>query len=467
VIAVLSAVGYLTLLAWLGARRQFLLCLMAACLVGFTMRLVSVVYLDVAGPEYSLQLFRDIGGAGAAAPLLLAYLIYVSAFLVVFRATTMRALAATADRLVASGPTSTDRLIANGVFCVYVAFIALLFLDLLRIGVIPLFAGLERFEYTEQYGGFWHRLLMNYGMLLALPLGAFYSLGVFFGKRGDSRFVGLLIVLFAYLFLAGHRFSAFYSHSAAFVMPYAAVLGWQQFSERLADEERRRQQLIARRVLIGALAVLLVLVGVALYRSYFFTRANNERSPFESLRQRVFVQQGEMWYATWDRVVARRFDPAGAIDRLFVHPIVADRNSTMPFLMLKEIDEKAYTPLDVGSVYTGGFPEVFFELFPPAGAYAVVFMVALVTAQLMKALLLAVLERRYLRLALCWYVLFALVLISLSGMLNFIVNWKFWLKVSALVTWVAIEMDRDSFRRMAAGRPAVSVTRVGHPEPLR
>ena len=466
-IPILCAAGYLSLLVWLGARRRFLLCLMAACLVGFSMRFVSVVYLDAAGPVYSLQLFRDIGGAGAAAPLLLAYLIYVAAFLVVFRATTMRTLAVTADRLVASGPTSTDRLIASAVFGAYVVFVALLFLDLFRIGVIPLFAGLERFEYTQQYGGFWHQLLMNYGMLLALPLGAFYSLGMFFRKRGDIRFLGLLLAIFVYLFLAGHRFSAFYSHSAAFVMPYAAVLGWQQFSERLSEGERRRQELLARRVLAGALAVMVVLVGVALYRSYFFTRASDQKSPFESLRQRVFVQQGEMWYATWDRVVARRFDPVGAIDRLFVHPVVPDRNSTMPYLMLREIDEKAYTTLDVGSVYSGGFPEVFFELFPPAGAYAVIFMVALTTAQLMKVLLLAVLERRYLRLALSWYVLFGLVLVSLSGMLNSVVNWKYWLKVAALVTWIAIELDRDVFRRIAAGRSAVPLKSVGRPEALR
>jgi hypothetical protein len=304
-------------------------------------------------------------------------------------------------------------------------------------------------------------------LVVGVGLGGLFSFGVLLGLGGVNRFLGVLIAIFAYLFLAGHRFSAFYSYSAAFVMPYAAVLGWQQFSERLTADDRRRQELIARRVLVCVVAVVIALVGVALYRSYFHTRTIDQRSPFESLRQRVFVQQGELWYATWDRVVARHSEPALAVDRLFVHPVVPDRsNSTIPYLMVKEIGEQAYTTLDVGSAYTGGFPEVFFELVPPVGAYAVVFAIALLAAHLMKLLLLALLERRYLRLALCWYVLFALVLISLSGMLNFVVNWKFWLKATAFAAWMAIELDRDFFRRLAAAGPVVPLQPGGRPEAL-
>ena len=462
-ITALAAGGYLAMATWLFVRRRFLFCLLAACIVSFTTRFVSVAYLDLAGPLYSIQLFRDVGGGSASMPLLLAYILYVAAFLVVFRPTTMRALAAKADRLFESGPTMTDRRIATGVFLVYVAFVVLLALDMWRFGVVPLFAGLERFEYTEQYGGFWHRLLMTHGMLLALPLGAFYSYGVFFRNRGDNRFLGLLIVIFVYLFLAGHRYSAFYSHSAAFVMPYAAVLGWQQFTGRLSAAERRRQEIAARRVIALAMLVVSLLVAVAVYRSYFFVRTVDKRSPVESLIHRVSVQQGELWYATWDHVVARDFRPGEAVEGLLIRPVVTDRNTTLPYLMVREIGEKAYVPLSVGSAYTGGFPEIFFELMRPAGAYPAVFAVGLVTAGLMNVFLLAMLERRYLRLVLCWYVLFALVLISLSGMLNFIVNWKFWLKVTAFAGWAAIERDRDVFRRLALARSSPSPGAVGVP----
>jgi hypothetical protein len=445
---------YIAVMGWLFLRRQFLFVLLLVVVVAFTARMISVVYLDYAGPIYSIQLFRDIGGGSAAPALFVIYAIYVSAFLVVFRRSVVRRISDAADRLFFEGPRALDCRIATAVFWAYVAFVTLLFVDLARGGVIPFFSGLERFEYTERYGGVWHRLLMNYGMLLALPLGAFYSYGMLFRKRGDNRFLLLLVAILGYLFLAGHRFSAFYSHTTSFAIPYAAVLCWQQFSGSLTAAERRRQRIAAALVQGSAVMVVLLLVGSAVLNSYYFTRDRGEGSPLESLTHRVFVQQGELWYATWERVgVKGIYDPGESFVQLLIDPVAdPNRNTTLPYLMVREIGDRAYRTLDAGSAYTGGFPEIFFELFGPVLAYGAVFVVALITAWLMKVLLVALVERRYLRLALCWYVLFAFVLIPLSGMLNFVVNWKYWLKVTVLAGWVAIEWDRDFLRRVIAVR---------------
>jgi hypothetical protein len=446
--------SYLAVLIWLVVRRPYLLPLLLVFLLSFSSRLLSTIYLDFAGPVYSIQLFRDIGGAEAAAPLVMAHLTYIAGYLVIFRRSVAHQLAAQADRLFADGPMGFDRHVATGVFGVYAAFTVLLFGDLFRIGVIPLFAGLERFEYTEQYGGFWHRILMDYGMLLALPLGVFYSYGVLFRKRADNRFLLLLIALFGYLFLAGHRFSAFYSHSTAFAIPYATVVCWQYLGASLTAEERFRLQAASRIVQTCAVILVVGLISSAVYNSYYFTRDVGRDLPLESLTHRVLVQPGELWYATWERVVVRDgFNPVESFTRVFVDPVAdANRNTTLPFLMVAEIGDRAYTALDVGSAYSGGYPEIIVELFGPAGAYVAIFAIGLFTAVLMRTLLQAMLERRYLRLAFCWYVLFAFVLIPLSGMLNFLVNWKYWLKVSAFVGWMAIEWDRDAIRALLSTR---------------
>jgi hypothetical protein len=454
VITIAAAVGYIVMLASLFVRRQFLFVLLLVFLVGFSSRMASTVYLDLAGPVYATQLFRDVGGGWAAAPLFFAHFIYIAGYLVIFRKSVARQLAAQADRLFAEGPTGFDQRVATSVFAVYAAFTVALFADLFRIGVIPLFAGLERFEYTEQYGGFWHRILMDYGMLLALPLGVFYSYGVFFRKRADNRFLLLLIALFGYLFLAGHRFSAFYSHSTAFVIPYAAVVCWQRLGGSLSPAERLRLEATSRIVQSCAAVLVGALISSAVYNSYYVTRDVGRDLPWESLTHRVLVQPGELWYATWERVFVRDgFNPRESFTRVFVDPVGdANRNTTLPFLMVAEIGDRAYTALDVGSAYSGGYPEIIVELFGPVGAYVAIFAIGLFTAVLMRTLLQAMLERRYLRIAFCWYVLFAFVLIPLSGMLNFLVNWKYWLKVTAFVGWMAVEWDRDAIRRLLTTR---------------
>jgi hypothetical protein len=454
-ITIAAAIAYVGMMTWLFLRRRFLFVLLLVFVVGFSSRMVSTVYLDLSGPIYSIQLFRDIGGGWAAAPLLLAHCLYVAAYLVVFSSRAAGQLAAQADRLFASGPTRFDRRVATAVFILYAVFTVLLFGDMFRIGIIPLLAGLERFEYTELYGGFWHRMLMDYGMLLALPLGVFYAYGVFFRKRADNRFLGLLIALFAYLFLAGHRFSAFYSHGTAFAIPYAAVVCWQHFGTSLTAAERWRLE-VTSKIAQGCAVVLVVgLIGGAVYNSYYFTRDVGRDLPFESLTHRVLVQQGELWYATWERVFVRDgFNPGEAFRRVFIDPVAdANRNTTLPFLMVAEIGDKAYTALDVGSAYSGGYPEIIVELFGPFGAYLAIFAIGLFTAALVRLLLVAMLERRYLRIGFCWYVLFAFVLIPLSGMLNFLVNWKYALKVTALLGWMALEWDRDLLRRVGRTTP--------------
>lgn len=84
----------------------------------------------------------------------------------------------------------------------------------------------------------------------------------------------------------------------------------------------------------------------------------------------------------------------------------------MQLLMMKNLAlDRAAELLDMGQQYTGGFPEVLFELLGP------------------------------------WFARFSLLLVS--GILNFLVAWTFWLKCSMLA--VAYIVERVVRRSRASG----------------
>jgi hypothetical protein len=416
-----TVVLLLAALVLLWRRQRFLVILIVAILFSLTYRFVSVAYLDQAGPTYSVQLFRDVGGGWATIPLLLAHFVYLGAFLIVFNPRRLRFLGALCDRLAAIGDARSDKLVSHAWFAGSVLFLILLYGDFLRVGVIPLIDGVERFDYTAQYGGRWHALLMSYGMLWTFVLGVFYTRAVFAAGRTDDRFLILLLATFLYLLLAGHRFSAFYVYGTFFLSPCAALYLWIQYGMGPPSDALRRLRRRTRLATAAAGVIGLGVVSVALYQSYFVTRDSGKGDPVESLVHRVLVQPGELWYATWERVFVRQEnDGAEVFDRLFVHPVTTlKRNTTIPYLMIAEIGDAAYPMLDDNFAYGGGYPEVFFEMLGRIGGYAGVFITGLMTAGL-----------------------FAFVNITFGGMLNFLVNWIFWLKVSALVVWIALERER-------------------------
>ena len=91
-------------------------------------------------------------------------------------------------------------------------------------GPIPLFAGIERFDYSRLHGGPLHHRLLEWGPMLAFQLGIFFSIPMLHNRPSDWRFGVLFGTLILYLFLAGHRFSSLYAYTSFFIMPLGAVL---------------------------------------------------------------------------------------------------------------------------------------------------------------------------------------------------------------------------------------------------
>ena len=120
-------------------------------------------------------------------------------------------------------------------------------------------------------------------------------------------------------------------------------------------------------------AALFVLIATAVVYSYIVVRGEGGEL-LAKLSQRILVQQGEMWWMTYERVFLHdNWNGSLAAYKLFVDPFDPSRNSTMQFLMELGLPvERAHYIIAQGSAYTGGWPEVFFELGGPIGGFVLV-----------------------------------------------------------------------------------------------
>lgn len=344
----------------------------------------------------------------------------------------------------ADRPSARDDQLAGGrfglsdvAFWLAASFVVALFLELLVKGPIPLFARMERFDYARLYGGPLHRLLLDWGPMLAFQLGLFAVAPMFRGYSPDWRFGALFASLILYLFLVGHRFSSIYAYGSFFIIPIGvARLGLQGASAR---------PLFSRKVVIGG-AIFCGLVIGAVANSYMVVRDFEGSQLAAKLSQRVLVQQGEMWWVTYERVFVRdSWDGAHAAYKLFAHPYDPGRNSTTQFLMEAALPvPRAHFILDQGSAYTGGWPEVLFELGGPIGGFVLIAMSAVIFSEFMFLLARCIVQGRF---ATCFFltpILYAVLINLVSGMVNSFIQLTFSLKIAmALLVYVAEERWRS------------------------
>ena len=266
-------------------------------------------------------------------------------------------------------------------FWVVALFIVALWAELLVRGNIPLFARMERFDYTRLYGGSLHRRLLEWGPMLAFQLGLFFAIPLLHDKPPDRRFGALAGALILYLFLVGHRFSSFYVYASFFIMPIGAVLIGRQARSASHTEMVSKRVL---RYLVAAGAALFVLTATAVVYSYIVVRGEGGEL-LAKLTQRILVQQGEMWWMTYERVFLHdNWNGSLAAYKLFVDPFDPSRNTTMQFLMELGLPvERAHSLIAQGTAYTGGWPEVFFELGGPIGGFVLVAIGAVLVSEFM------------------------------------------------------------------------------------
>lgn len=336
-------------------------------------------------------------------------------------------------------------------FCAAALFVVALWAEFLARGQIPLLAGIERFDYTRLYGGFLHRRLMEWGPMLAFQLGIFFAAPLVHDKPLDWRFGALLGALILYLFLAGHRFSSFYVYASFFVMPIGAILIG-RLARSSSDGNAISKRLLAY-FAVGGVALAILVVTAVVY-SYVVVRGEGAEL-LAKLSQRILVQQGEMWWMTYKRVFLEgNWNGSFAAYKLFVEPFDPSRNSTMQFLMESALPLiRAHRILGDGSAYSGGWPEVLFELGGPIGGFVLVALSAIVFSEFMFLMTRCIVQERY---ATCFFLtplLYAVSVNLVSGMVNSFIQMTFLIKVvAALVVYLA----EDRWRSLLLSRQSAS-----------
>jgi hypothetical protein len=400
----------------------------------FAWRLLSVLYIDVFGPVYSEQLEREIGPGLAVLPLAASQGLIIAALLFSFRPRRLRALSDNSVIPLSALLKAGHWDLADLAFRVIGLFVLALWVELLFRGHVPLFAGGERFDYTRLYGGPLHQRLLEWGPMLAFQLGVLLSLPAFRGKPLDRRFGALFAALMLYLFAVGHRFSSFYLYLSFLMIPMGAVLLARQSTEPVSLPK------LLRRIWLPAVGFVL-LVGSALIYSYVVVRGSELAIVESKLVQRILVQQGEMWWMTYERVFLHNdWDSNLSAFKLFVAPFNPNRNSTMQFLMELGLPlERAHFILQQGAAYTGGWPEVLFELGGPVEGFCLVVVSAVLFSEFMFLLTRCLVEERYVTCFFLTPIFYAVSIFLVSGMVNSVIQFTFFIKIAAAVFAYVLE----------------------------
>lgn len=415
-------------------------------LFGLVTRTAALTYVDLLGPVFSEQLDKDIGGSEASMPLFaLSVLVFLFALAVMFRPFKLQK---SLPLPVSVSPNAVA--LGNIVFFSSLLFIFLLYGDMLRRGVIPLFENMERFDYANLYAGPFHSIIFEYGFLLAGFLGAFFVYPRLTGQGYKYRFVGLVLLLFGYFVLTGHRFSAFFSFGSFFLLPLSAIFVLKNISalQPIPATQSFVQKVLARKsiwffMLTGLFSVLSAVMLNSL------TNVREYDDPLEKLLQRVFIQPVELWWETWNRVVVQgEWAPSLAWNLMFNDPLDASRNTGVQFLMVKALGyARTEELLTHGSQYAGGYPEVLFELGGPYAALPLALLFGLTTALLLRTIVVAVCRGNFGTVFMGIYVYYGFSLLYIGGMLNFLIATTFMLKVGVLILVYWLESNSYYRRR--------------------
>jgi len=447
-----SGAAFILCILYIAAYRPVILIGFFFILFTLVWRTAATMFIDLAGPVLSSQTDRYIG-PGLATPLhVLAYLVTLAPFFFLLRPAAVQHWLHDTNRERAAPGMIT---LSDITVVVSLIFLGYLYFDLIRIGSIPLFARLERFVYTVQYAGAAHRWLILYGNFVAFWWGVMFAAERLRNRRIDIRYLGMLGILMAYMFLTGNRFSAFYSFCSFFVIALAGAIAVDIRDNRSAipfswiGKTLRRRDLIA----FSAVVVLAAIASaVGIYNNLANVRQFQGDEILSQFWERLLVQPSELGWISYERLFSfGQWQPDRVYDFLFQAPLDASRNTTPQYLMLGTIGEpRTYEHISGGFQFAGGFPEIFFELFGPLYAWPFIFGAGYIAAGLTAVVVKGVIQGRYASAFLSLYVLFGFYVMYIGGMLNFIITPAYWIKIAALA--IALLMEA---RLARAGLPLV------------
>ena len=447
----------LGLFAWMLRSRRGAAIAATFVLFGLITRTVSVVYLDLFGPTFSEQLQFDVGGGTSMPWFASSVLMFMLPLVVLFRPGSMRRLL----EVKRGHPLYDSRHAGTLLLWLAMIFLAAAYLDMLTRGPVPLFVGMDRLDYNNGIAGPLHGLLVDHGWALAFVLGIAFVLPRLAGGDFRPAAFGSYVATMVYFSLTGNRFSAFFSFTAFFIIPLAA-LSMMRAAGRLTPPPAVRSRTVAILIAPATRLVLLAMLVLSLTAMLLHSVINvrGYEDPAELFFQRIIVQPVELWWATFDELDTSAPNSFASVwDGLFVNPLDPTRNTTVRLLMINSLGfERAAELADQGTQFAGGYPEIFFELLGPWLALPVALVFGIVTCWLLRLVLRAICLGRV-GTAICGiYVFYGFTLLYIGGMLNFLIVWTYWVKCGALLVIMILEGRHISTAlkgQEAAGRSTI------------
>ena len=434
----LFGLSFLAFIVFLLDRRPVIFVSFFFIIFTLAWRMCATMFIDLAGPVYSTQLARDIGPGTASVIHSMAYVVVLIPFLYFFRPGVIEGWCADSrrSRTIRGGITLSDI-----TFAFSLLFLSFLFFDLVRRGSIPLFNRIDRFNYA---GGSAHRWMIKYGNFVTFWWGVMFAAGYIRQRRLNWPMFALLCASAVYALLTGNRFSAFYSQSSFFIIPWAAVvaLRYRSVDESFFSLIRSRfASWTSRLTAIGLTAIVVGTISLAIYNNLANVRGYTGNEIWRQAFNRTMIQPSEIGWTSFERVFqSGQTQPWVAFHFLFEDPIDPARNTSIQYLMFASIGEpRTSGNLSHGFQLAGGFPEIFFELFGPYWAWLFLLGAGCITAALTALVVRGTLCGNYASAFLSLYALYGFYIMYIGGMLNFLTAGTYWVKITALAVALLLE----------------------------
>lgn len=450
---IILTVGILVLMLMLVYRRTPLI-FFAFIGVFFLMiwRHVSTVYIDLSDVIFAEELFVNIGGGVSSLTLACFYAALVAGLLTAFSPARLEHLQA----LFRGGYARSMRYgqfdLAQIGIGLTAAMVFAMYVELVSIGNIPFFTGMERYIYRDEFAGPMLGLFYSYQSFIFIGLG-FCFLTAYLSQNYRRMLIVVLIcgALYVYLVLVGNKFSGLFFNTCFFIMPLSVMALNFRDRQHIDAGDRR----VARLISITGIGALTGLIGMALYNTFINVRNYDALQLLEFLERRIFVRQGQIWWTTHERVfVDGEFDPMQALEYVYENPI-RDGNTSLLYLMFKDLDASTFDAIYLGSQYSGGYPAILPEMTGPVLSFMIAFLAALFMGLLMYWLLRELLSGNFLSAFAISFLVQPLINFHLDGKLFFTWNPNYYIKIVMTLFIVYFERSRrvQPFNEAAEGKP--------------
>lgn len=414
IIDIISVFFFTILIVYLYKKNFAIFTVLLLILFSFIWRLISSLYLDL-NKVYAVELFKYIGGKYFSSFFLcLYYILVILAFLLVFRRKNIYYM----NKKYKIKKIVNINILHIGTFLIAL-FLFFLYVNLLKSGNIPLFTGIERYIYKVQYSNFFLKNFLIYQTFIFMAMGILF---VYYKLENNRIFIKMILIIFImyllYLILIGNKFSALFLNICFFLIPISLLifLGYYKninlFSKKIIY--------ILIMVLLFYKFIMYILIDL---RGYEVDYA------FEYLKHRILVQQAQLWWSGYERCfIYNNFNSLSAIDKVFIEPIKIG-NTSLFYLMEKELGDYVYIALAKGSQYTGAFPIIYAEIFGPIISYFIIFLMSLILASLIKLFFKLILLQKYFSMLSIMFLFQPIYLSMVSGKLIFLTLPFYYVKI--------------------------------------